>query len=79
MFGGSLKTQLASIAEEMEAVNRERKNVQDAHAPKLQALSRRWMEVTQRNIQIEVRSCLAVAVGLHVQGSAVFCRLNATV
>lgn len=49
-----MKKKLAALQEEIEAVNRERKLVQEGHAPRLQALSRKWIEVMQKNVQIEV-------------------------
>ena len=49
-----MKKKLASLQEEIEAVNRERKNLQEAHSSRLQSLARKWMEITQKNVQIEV-------------------------
>ena len=51
-----MKKKLAALQEEIEAVNRERKMIQEGHASRLHALSRKWLEVMQKNVQIEVRT-----------------------
>ncbi len=47
--------QVAALQEEIDSVNRDRKVVQETHAARLQMLTRKWMEVTQKNVQIQVR------------------------
>ena len=49
--------QVEALQEEIDAVNRERKVVQETHAARLQMLTRKWMEITQKNAQIQVCVC----------------------
>ena len=56
-----MKARLAAIQEEIDAVNRDRKISQEALAPRLAMLARKWTEVTQKNAQIEIVSALMEA------------------
>ncbi len=53
-----MKSQVDALQEEIDDVNRERKLVQETHAARLQMLTRKWMEVTQKNAQIQ--ACVIV-------------------